>query len=58
MFRTLTQIRGPCAKDLFADRLNAQLRPFFSWKPDPTAIATDALEQDCSQEKNYAFPPF
>ena len=52
------QIRGPCANDLFEDRLNTQLPQFFSWKPDPMAIASDALQQDWSKEKNYAFPPF
>ena len=39
----LMQIRGPCAKDLFADRLNTQLPRFYSWKPDPMAVAVDAL---------------
>ena len=58
VFRALMQIRGPCAKDLFADRRNAQLPQFFSWRPDPKAIASDALQQDWSHEKNYAFPPF
>ena len=51
-------IREPCAKDVFADRLNAQLPQFFSWRPDPAALATDALQQDWSNERNYAFPPF
>ena len=43
---------------LFADRLNSQLPQFYSWKPDPLAIATDALLQDWSRGRNYAFPPF
>ena len=58
VFRALMLIRGPYAKDLFADRLNAQLPQFFSWRPDPAALATDALQQDWSNERNYAFPPF
>jgi hypothetical protein len=58
VFRALMQIRGPCALDLFADRLNTQLPRFFSWKPDPMAIAFDALQQDWSKGRNYAFPPF
>lgn len=58
VFRTLMLIRGPCAKDLFADRLNAQFSKFFSWRPDPAAPATDALQQDSSNERDYAFPPF
>ena len=31
---------------------------FFSWRPDPAALATEALQQDWSKERNYAFPPF
>ncbi len=58
VFRALMRIRGPCAKDLFADRLNAQLPQFFSWRPDPMALASDALQQDWSNGRNYAFPPF
>ena len=58
VFQALMQIRGPCAKDLFADRLNTQLHRFYSWKPDPMALTVDALQQDWSKEKNYAFPPF
>ena len=58
VFSFLMQIRGPCAIDLFADRLNSQLPQFYSWKPDPLAIATDALLQDWSRGRNYAFPPF
>ena len=58
VFRALMQIRGPCTKDLFADRLNAQLPQFSSWRPHPKAIASDALQKDWSHEKSYAFPPF
>ena len=58
VFSSLMQIRGPCAIDLFADRLNSQLPQFYSWKPDPLSIATDALLQDWSRGRNYAFPPF
>ena len=58
VFRSLMRIRGPCVKDLFADRLNAQLSQFFSWRPDPMALASDALQQDWSTGRNYAFPPF
>ena len=58
VFSSLMQIRGPCVIDLFADRLNSQLPQFYSWKPDPLAIATDALLQDWSRGRNYAFPPF
>ena len=58
VFSSLMHIRGPCAIDLFADRLNHQLAQFYSWKPDPLSIATDALLQDWSRGRNYAFPPW
>ncbi len=42
LFLALMKIRGPCQIDLFANRLNAQLPEFFSWKPDPQGLASDA----------------
>ncbi len=44
VFQSLMQIRGTCGMDLFADRLNSQLPHFFSWRPDPMAAGTDALQ--------------
>lgn len=45
--------------DLFASRLNYQMKPFVSWKPDPEAIAFDAFVLDWSMYNQfYAFPPF
>ena len=32
--------------------------PFFSWRPDPLALAVDALAHSWGQEHPYAFPPF
>ena len=58
IFRSLMQVRGPCALDLFANRLNAQLTQFYSWRPDPMALATDALLQNWAVGRLYAFPPF
>ena len=58
IFRSLMQVRGPCALDLFANRLNAQLTQFYSWRPDPMALATDALLQSWAVGRLYAFPPF
>ena len=52
------KILVPCAIDLFADRLNTQLPRFYSWKPDPMAVSVDALQQDWSTGKHYAFTPF
>jgi hypothetical protein len=39
------------ATDLFTTRLNAQTNRFFSWKPDPKTIGTDAFSADWSKFK-------
>ena len=44
--------------DLFANRLNAQIDTYCSWKPDPGALAIDALTENWSEWFFYAFPPF
>lgn len=44
--------------DLFASRLNYQLKPFISWRPDPEAFAVDAFTIDWGTHIFYAFPPF
>ena len=44
--------------DLFASRINFQLKPFVSYRPDPEAIAVDAFCLDWSDYLFYAFPPF
>ena len=54
LFLALMKIRGPCQIDLFANRLNAQLPEFFSWKPDPQGLASDALEQVWSSGRQSA----
>ena len=58
IFQQIMRILGPCHVDLFASRLTAQLPAYMSWKPDPGSVATDAMSQDWSQGKCYAFPPF
>ena len=58
IFHRIMQILGPCQVDLFASRISAQLPKYMSWKPDPGAIATDALSQPWKDIKGYAFPPF
>ena len=45
IFQILDKKYGPFDVDLFATRLNAQCPNYFSWQPDPNAIATDALLQ-------------
>jgi hypothetical protein len=49
---------GPLQLDLFASFHNHQLPDYFSWKPDPTAVAIDAFSQTWPSEGCYAFPPF
>ena len=41
--------------DLFACKLNAQLRKFVSWRPDPEASQVDAFMLNWSEEMFYAF---
>lgn len=49
---------GKSSIDLFASRLNFQLRPFISWKPDPEAFAVDAFSISWKEHNFYAVPPF
>ena len=44
--------------DLFASRLNYQVPVYMSWKPDPGAVAIDALSKNWGKQFFYAFPPF
>ena len=48
----------PIKVDMFASRLTTQCPAYFSWRPDPYAVATDAFLQDWSQIKGYANPPW
>ena len=43
VFLELENRVGPFSIDLFASRTNAQLEVYCSWRPDPEAIAVDAL---------------
>lgn len=58
VFRNIMQTWGPCNIDLFAARHNSQLPDYYSFRPDPQALAVDALAQDWSHHKPYLFPPF
>jgi len=46
VFQKIQWQMGPLQIDLFASRLKKQLPNFYSWRPDPEAIATDAFNQD------------
>ena len=56
---TATKEVGHFSIDLFASFQNTQLRKIFSWKPNPNALALDALAQQWNSLLfPYAFPPF
>ena len=58
VFHKINEALGPLEIDLFASRLTYQLPRFFSWRPDPQAAAVDAFQQDWSQLRGYANPPW
>ena len=49
---------GPLQIDLFASQLTKQLPTFYSWRADPEAQGTDAFDQDWSQMRGFAKPPW
>ena len=44
--------------DLFASRLNHQLKPYIAYRPDPGALAVNAFHISWKEYIFYAFPPF
>ena len=58
VFGQITQRFGTPTIDLFASRLNYQLKPFVAWGPDPEASFTDAFTLNWATWVFYAFPPF
>ena len=46
IFHRINQLCGPVEVDLFASILTHQCQAYFSWRPDPYALAMDALLQD------------
>ena len=58
LFQKICKEFGTPDIDLFASRLNKQLDKFMSWKPDPLAVAVDALSETWAGMFTYAFPPF
>jgi hypothetical protein len=58
VFNSLYQKWGPLDIDLFASRLTFQLDHYVSWRPDPSAIHTDAFTLNWTTFRGYAFPPF
>ena len=58
IFERLTKRFGTPDVDLFASRLNYQIKPFVSWGPDPESWAVDAFSINWGNTYSYAFPPF
>ncbi|CAG2244870.1 unnamed protein product [Mytilus edulis] len=59
VFHKLVEIWGTPDHDLFASRLNCQVKSFSSWKPDPEAVFVNAFSILWSDEVfYYLFPPF
>ena len=58
VFQRLTEVYFVPEVDLFASRLNCQIHPFVSWKPEPGAWAIDAFSISWTDLKFYAFLPF
>ena len=44
--------------DLFASRINSQIKPYMSYSPDPEAFAVNAFHHSWVGYNFYAFPPF
>ena len=58
IFQRIVALFGKPDIDLFASRLNAQVKDYVSWKPHPMAKFVDAFTIDWSQFFFYAYPPF
>ena len=58
VFLSLDKRLGPFSIDLFAFRTNTQLLLYCSWRPDPIALAVDALSISWGNHRPYMFPPF
>ena len=56
--KALSMLNVNCNIDLFASRLNYQLRPFVSYKPDSETMSVDAFTINWKSWHFYAFPPF
>ena len=57
VFHRINRRLGPLEVDLFASRLTHHLPNYASWRPDPTAVATDAFTMNWAQMRGYANPP-
>ena len=58
IFNLIYRRWGPLNIDLFASCLTFQLDQYVSWRPDPSAVHTDAFTLDWATFRGNAFPPF
>jgi len=58
IFQEIKKKWGSPSIDAFASLAMHQMNPYWSWRPDPEAKATDAMLQDWRTEFPYIFPPF
>ena len=59
IFLKVDQLFGPHTVDLFASRVNCQVKDYVSWQPDPGAIAVNAFHISWDNFANpFLFPPF
>ena len=54
IFHQIQKLIGELEVDIFASRLNYQLKKIVSWKPDPMSLATDAFLLNWTKIKGYA----
>ena len=57
LFQRANRRWGPHTVDLFANRLNRQVRRYVSWRPDPFSVANDGLTFPLTGENAWCFPP-
>lgn len=58
LFRRLCRLWFTPTIDLFATMSNCQTARFYSYRPDPAALAQDAFLQDWTLDRPYGNPPF
>ena len=58
IFKEIDRCFSPIEVDLFASRLTNQCPHYYSWRPDPYALATDAFLLDWTLMKGFANPPW
>ena len=58
IFREVVARLGRPDIDLFASRVNHKIPEFVSWRPEPNAVATNALNLTWNYHLSYLFPPF